>query len=441
MKSLARVLRVALVLLSYPFLRPRRTLELLSSLFTAKGRGSIRKKLATAIGPEDPLSIVEPVPFVAVGREPATLNVLLPSLLMEHMTGGPNTAILIALSVAREGVPVRFVSTDCPVAPEPELRRHLEQLDGRSLDGLALSFGSAQDRQLSFAVGERDVFLATAWWTAQVAKKALAATRTKEFLYLIQEYEPLLYPWSVFWKLAIDTYSFPFRPIVNESFVLRYLESHAVGKFAERAFAERALVFEPAVDERVFFPRKAPLGQKRRLLFYARQNAPRNLYEWGVRALARAVEQGAFPAAEWELFFMGDRIDPVPLGKGQVIRQQSWEGYVRYAEILGESQVGLSLMLSPHTSYPPLEMAASGMQVVTNAFDVKSKDALERLSRNMVVVEADLDSITEGLVRASRRALEGERTDGGLALPRTWERALASLTPRIVATFRELSSS
>jgi hypothetical protein len=98
-------------------------------------------------------------------------------------------------------------------------------------------------------------------------------------------------------------------------------------------------------------------------------------------------------------------------------------------------------MLSPHTSYPPLEMAASGMQVVTNAFDVKSKDALERLSRNMVVVEADLDSITEGLVRASRRALEGERTDGGLALPRTWERALASLTPRIVATFRELSSS
>ena len=42
-----------------------------------------------------------------------------------------------------------------------------------------------------------------------------------------------------------------------------------------------------------------------------------------------------------------------------------------YADRLREAAVGVSLMVSPHPSYPPLEMAHLGMLVVTNRFGPK----------------------------------------------------------------------
>jgi WsaF, C-terminal domain len=42
-----------------------------------------------------------------------------------------------------------------------------------------------------------------------------------------------------------------------------------------------------------------------------------------------------------------------------------------YGDLLKRSAVGLSLMISPHPSYPPLEMAHLGMLVLTNRFGRK----------------------------------------------------------------------
>ena len=42
-----------------------------------------------------------------------------------------------------------------------------------------------------------------------------------------------------------------------------------------------------------------------------------------------------------------------------------------YAARLREAAVGVSLMVSPHPSYPPLEMAHLGLLVVTNRFGPK----------------------------------------------------------------------
>ena len=46
-----------------------------------------------------------------------------------------------------------------------------------------------------------------------------------------------------------------------------------------------------------------------------------------------------------------------------------------YAAALSESAIGVSLMLSPHPSYPPLEMAQFGVRVVTNGFANKDLGA------------------------------------------------------------------
>ena len=40
----------------------------------------------------------------------------------------------------------------------------------------------------------------------------------------------------------------------------------------------------------------------------------------------------------------------------------------RYAALLAQAHVGISLMASPHPSYPPLEMATCGAYTITNDF-------------------------------------------------------------------------
>ena len=42
-----------------------------------------------------------------------------------------------------------------------------------------------------------------------------------------------------------------------------------------------------------------------------------------------------------------------------------------YAELLRSSAIGISLMISPHPSYPPLEMAHLGLLVLTNRYAEK----------------------------------------------------------------------
>ena len=56
------------------------------------------------------------------------------------------------------------------------------------------------------------------------------------------------------------------------------------------------------------------------------------------------------------------------LGAGVRLRSAGKMALEEYAQLMRESAVGLSLMVSPHPSYPPLEMAHFGMRVVTNGF-------------------------------------------------------------------------
>src|SRR5205807_1842092 len=140
------------------------------------------------------------------------------------------------------------------------------------------------------AIGPNDVFIGTAWWTAQMIKHALLQTGKKKFIYVIQEFEPGLYPWSTEYALAMETYGLNFHAVVNESLLAEHLCRNAVGRFAETGFLDQCAVFEPAVDAKRFRPEyQLDSNRKKRLLFYTRPRAPRNLYEVGLLALKKAV--------------------------------------------------------------------------------------------------------------------------------------------------------
>ena len=374
------------------------------------------------------------------------LNVLLPGLAMAHMSGGPNTAIALATALAASGVSIRFVSTDAAVdADSGPFWDHVRTLTRIERLPQNMELVDAHDRSRTTSIGANDLFMATAWWTAQQAKYATRLTKQQTFLYLIQDYEPLLHAASTQYALASETYELPHVPIINTSLLHEFLTAQKIGHFKDDAFARSALVFEPALDQSIFHPREAPGSEShRRLLFYARPtNGLRNLFELGVAALQKAIGDGLLDPACWEFVGMGEPFSPVALGRGAVLRPAEWVNLERYAHQMRESDILLSLMLSPHPSYPPLEMAASGGISVTTTFGTKTADRLAQLSRNIIGVEPTIESIASGLGDAARR-LPGHNQrphDVHLGLPQNWSESFAPILPQLMDELALLQGS
>jgi hypothetical protein len=396
---------------------------------------------AAAAAPAGPVPVPDDLPNVSpmrlrLGSFPGDpyLNVLIPGLARRHMSGGPNTAIQLSLRLARAGLPVRYVSTCVPMEDAADLWEHFHRVTGIAGPLPNVAMVTAHDRSATTWLGEDDVFLGTAWWTVQMIKHILPRSRVKKFLYLIQDYEPGFYPWSTVHALALETYGLNFEAVINERSLLDLLVHNRAGRFADPDFADSCLVFEPAVDRQRFYPEWTTEPRRKRLLFYARPQAPRNLYELGLLALKQAVERGAFCPHTWDLCFMGENLPDADLGHGVVIRSLPWFSYDAYAAQMRRSDVGLTLMLSPHTSYPPLEMAACGLSVVTNSYATKTAAGLRALSTNLLPVAPTLESVVEGLLWAARRTenWEARRAGSAIQLPGSWDEVFEPLVPGVL---------
>ena len=372
-------------------------------------------------------------------RTAPCLNVLIPVLTQGAMSGGPNTALQIACRMAAAGLAVRLVSVDAKADPEPVLRRHLIALTGSAPE--TLSIVCHADRATPLDVGPGDVFFATAWWTAQMAKLAQAVTGPRRFLYQIAEFEPAFYPASSEFALALETYALDFHGVVCERLIADYLHEQRIGRFADPSFLARCAIFEPAVDRTRFHPasreEKGGEARPRRLLFYCRPTkAKRNLSELGLHALARAAAAGLFEGGPWELLCIGEDVPAFELKPGLTIRPAPWLDYDGYAALLRRSDVLLSLMLSPHTSYPPLEIAACGGIAVHNVYATKSAARLGALSPNIVAVEPTVEGIVGGLRTAIQR-LDRPRAETPLRLPDSWDEALRDTVPAALEMVRD----
>ncbi len=255
-------------------------------------------------------------------------------------------------------------------------------------------------------------------------KRCLAELNQREFVYLIQDFEPGFHPWSSNYALTLETYDLDFLPVFNEQALADYFAQCAVGRFADPAFARTSLVFEPAVDRGVFFPAAEPHPGPRRLLFYARPTNERNLFGLGLHALRSAAARPAF--AGWEFQAIGSRgsLPDFELGDGRMLRNGPWLDYAGYAGLLRDADILLCLMLSPHTSYPVLEMAACGGVVVTNSFASKTAERLGRISPNIIAARPAIESIAAALIDAAERVTRGHDRFAPLALPGSWDESL-----------------
>ena len=357
----------------------------------------------------------------------ASVNVLLPRIGPSGMTGGPNTVLLIAAFLAHGGIPVRFVSCDAPLLADTEwFWIHLAQLTGIAGRPSKAVLRDAFSSRLQ--IGADDLVLASFWTTAYQAADMVSETRREEFIYIIQDYEPGFYPWSNHYALAAASLNLRYHAVVNERTLADFLFETRIGRFSEPDFEHRCTVFEPAVDSRLFAPTVINKRQLRRMLVYARPTNPRNLLGLAVAALRVAIATPSFKG-DWEFLAIGARgsLPPVPLGGGKILKEAPWRDLAGYAALLRDSDVLLSPMLSPHTSYPVLEMAACSRLVVTTSFATKTAAYLAALSPNIVAVEATIEGLTQGLVVAAARVEAGQVTEAVLKCPNTWEKSLGDV--------------
>lgn len=368
---------------------------------------------------------------------PRMLNVLDAAWTRSGMTGGPNTVVNLACRVAQQGVGVRLVSTTAPASLNPVwFRDHARSLLGGA-DFPEIGIASACDASVPLAVGADDIFLATHWTTAQQLKPVLPQMECQRFFYMLQEFEPAFHAWSSNYARAIETYGMDFWPIVNESVLAEFLFEQRFGRLCDPETRARAMVFEPAVDGALFRPQTpdphSPASRPRRLLFYARPSNPRNMFGLGLLALRAAAADPAF--AGWEFLAIGSRssVPELDLGSGHVLKRAPWLDYAGYAALLGQADILLCPMLSPHTSYPVLEMAACGGLSVTNIFATKTASVLRAMSPSIVAVEPTVEGFTAGLVEAAGRVgLAGGAT---LHMPRDWAESLDPVAARISSVF------
>jgi hypothetical protein len=355
------------------------------------------------------------------------------------MSGGPNTILQVTARQVARGSRIRYVAAfGAMEADVAKVRAHIHLVTGVEVDADSIDLVDASAPGAVLRLGKDDVPLASWWPTAHIAEAALAHVRAREFVYVVQDFEPGFYPWSTKYALAAATYGMPMRAIVNEPLLLAHLRTEAIGRFGDDPPDDGAVcAFMPAVDRSLFARAERQSSDPRRLVFYARPRNQRNLFDLGLRALRTAIDEGVFDDGDWEFLSIGQDLVDLPLPGSAVLRAMPWLSYDEYAALLGRSDVLLSLMLSPHTSYPPLEMVVAGGHVVTNTFGVKSTQALEAISPAMHAARPDLRSLVDALRSAADEAAHGDPPTAP-TLPATWDEALEAVVPWLDRSIREI---
>ncbi len=161
------------------------------------------------------------------------------------------------------------------------------------------------------------------------------------------------------------------------------------------------------------------------------------MFALGLEALRLAAEHPAFNAAAWEFVAVGADMPDIFLGHAKVLRFLPWADYRSYAAIMREADVLLCLMLSPHTSYPVLEMAACGGLVVTNSFANKTQEALLEVSSSIIAASPSISGVLAGLVSAAQRCAGPRSAVPGGGMSGSWADALAPTADHVARRFRQ----
>lgn len=341
--------------------------------------------------PESELQVAEITPFKfrRCDFNEKRLNLLVPSLNPEHVFGGISTALKFFDKLAEEsGFALRMILTDAAphrsVINEYGKKGYKFVTPEKNTDD-RMQIVSYNDRfNRSIPVCENDIFMFTGWWTAYSAQDAYVEFEKNEgihpnpFIYFIQDYEPGFYPWSTRYLLADATYRSDYKQIAvfNSKLLSQFFKINNYEFYKE-------FDFDPTLNgtlKEILVKSVGQVSKKKQILVYGRPSVERNAFNLLVAALKRWVEIQE-NVEEWEILSAGEYHLPVELGKGMELKSVGKLTIEQYAQTMLDTYAGISLMSSPHPSYPPLEMSVFGVKVITNTY--ANKDLAE-FNENMV---------------------------------------------------------
>lgn len=304
----------------------------------------------------------------------ARLNLIIPAVSAAKAFGGISTAIRFFQALSP-----RFPRARIIVVDEDE-----SEFEASRWSGWKRGEDSACEKTVVYLknvdalqVESDDVYVATYWTTAEFILRVIQDAPanfglSQRFIYLIQDFEPGFYQWSSQYLLALSTYQWPNTIAIFNTSLLRDFFDRQDIPF------RHSFVFEPRLNGSLLEEKRraGPRPKEKIILVYGRPGTPRNAFELIVEGLH--LWSARYPDANsWQVLSVGQGHDHIRLAGDLLVKSCGKLSLAEYADILTRSSVGLSLMVSPHPSYPPLEMAEFGLRVVTNQF--QNKNISERL--------------------------------------------------------------
>ncbi|MEE4212736.1 MAG: rhamnan synthesis F family protein, partial [Parvularcula sp.] len=380
---------------------------------------------------------IYPVSTAASERPGKRLNLLVPTLQPSKVYGGVATALRVFREIA-DAAPdtaLRVIVTSDRVdaasldLAADRLGRHAAKTSPNTEEAVDLAVVPLhEDRSRPVSLRKGDAFLATAWWTADLGFRLRGAQaqifgNAPPLGYLIQDYEPSFYPASAVAALAEATYGRS-----DETFAI--VNSEELAQFFSKLTGTENRAVLPFTIDAGLEAHIAPAPKEPILLCYGRPSTPRNAFPLMLDALKLFQAQDPQLAEGWRIVFAGEEF---PESEIRGIAHAETVGKLPldlYGNLLSRASVGLSLMMSPHPSYPPLEMARAGLKVVTNGHG--PKDLSVRTPHIISVKHPTAEELAAALKLAVGRAKLGEvRPLIDLAAPKL--EGWPSYDPRIVA--------
>lgn len=399
------------------------------------------QQLKESIVQYDIAEVTPVLPRADQESEELRLNLIVPSVDKKHVFGGIATAIHFFedLVCRFDHCKVRIISLDAPVCPENLAisgKYQIVKSDQDSKEDFQLV--EYCDRyQKSIPVWRKDVFISTGWWTAYTIRSVLLwqaehyHQKLNPLIYLIQDYEPGFYPWSSRYLMADSTYQMdiPVFAVFN-SMQLRDFFSKEGYVFAKN------WCFEPVLNQKLkqFLPsQNQKVSKKRQIIVYGRPGTARNAFEVIVAALKLWASRQQ-DAEAWKVYSAGEVHPNIDLGNGLKLHSVGKLSLEDYARCMMETYAGISLMVSPHPSYPPLEMSTFGIRTITNHY--ANKD-ISSFNNNIISLRsAAPENIAEQLCR-----LCDEYTGEGMVYAESEyvrrEKVFADITTQIGKEIRE----
>ncbi len=383
------------------------------------------------------LWIARPLKTIKEDNDVVRLNIVTDDIGKKSLFGGVATSLILATMLCvRNGWTLRIVTRWTPC----NLGDYYTFLNIYGLDAPKKVEAYSDERQSGtefnyrLPVSDKDIFLATSWWSA---KSILESKINNRIMYIIQEEETFFYAYSDdrFWCEQIMK-SDRIDYIVNSKLLFDYLKNHGYD-----TLTQNAMFFEPAFSEKLYHPDEKTFDakdmRKRKMFFYGRPMNPRNLYYFGLECLDEALKRGIIDTDIWDIYLAGYDVEDICFSNGYIPKMNGampWNAYAAFARTV---DLSFSLMYTPHPSYPPFDMLCSGAVVLTNEFENK-KDLT--YSDNMIMAKLEKEDILAGFEKAIALADNlPKRKENYLKnnICRSWEESFSAIIPVLEERIKE----